>query len=201
MLTFDMDADSSWISRGLDEPIARSSGQFEVNVGVPNILELMNWFGLKTTFFTPGWIAEQFVDEMFVPDQLLEVLPRADFVLVTAPLTSETRGMVARKELDLMKPEVGLVNMARAGVVDHEALAEKLTRGELGGAILDVFDPEPLPPESPLWGTPNLIITPHVSSDDAEQYTPRMLDLFFENMGCYLSGRPLQNRVEATREY
>ena len=60
LLTYDMDADSSWISRGLDEPIARSGGQFEVNVGTPCILELMKWFGLKTTFFTPGWIAEQY---------------------------------------------------------------------------------------------------------------------------------------------
>jgi peptidoglycan-N-acetylglucosamine deacetylase len=60
LLTYDMDADSSWISRGLDEPIARSAGQFEVNVGTPCILELMKWFGLKTTFFTPGWIAEQY---------------------------------------------------------------------------------------------------------------------------------------------
>ena len=60
LLTYDMDADSSWIMRGLDEPVARSAGQFEVNVGTPCILELMNWFGLNTTFFTPGWIAEQY---------------------------------------------------------------------------------------------------------------------------------------------
>src|SRR5262245_31008297 len=60
LLTYDMDADSSWILRGLDEPVARSAGQFEVNVGTPCILELMRWFGLKTTFFTPGWIAEQY---------------------------------------------------------------------------------------------------------------------------------------------
>jgi peptidoglycan/xylan/chitin deacetylase (PgdA/CDA1 family) len=60
LLTYDMDADSSWISRGLDEPVARSGGQFEVNVGTPCILELMKWFGLKSTFFTPGWIAEQY---------------------------------------------------------------------------------------------------------------------------------------------
>jgi peptidoglycan-N-acetylglucosamine deacetylase len=60
LLTYDMDTDSSWISRGLDEPVARSAGQFEVNVGTPCLLELMKWFGLKSTFFTPGWIAEQY---------------------------------------------------------------------------------------------------------------------------------------------
>ena len=91
--------------------------------------------------------------------------------------------------------------MARADVVDQVALADKLTRGELAGAVLDVFDVEPLPPESPLWSTPNLIITPHVSCDDADAYIPRALDIFFENLGCYLDGRPMPNQVDPARGY
>ena len=90
------------------------------------------------------------------------MLPRADILLVSVPLTRETRGMLGRRELDLLKPEAGLINVARAGVVDYAALAEKLHAGELSGAILDVFDPEPLPADSFLWDTPNLILTPHV---------------------------------------
>jgi phosphoglycerate dehydrogenase-like enzyme/phenylpropionate dioxygenase-like ring-hydroxylating dioxygenase large terminal subunit len=143
----------------------------------------------------------RYVDEMFGPEDLPDVLSRADFVVVTLPLTSRTRGLIGRKELDGMKPGAGFVNMGRAGIVDYEALAGKLARGELGGAILDVFDPEPLPPESPLWATPNLIITPHVSSDDAEQYISLTLDLFFDNLRRYLTDRPLRNRVDATVEY
>jgi len=141
------------------------------------------------------------VDEMFKPDDLPKVLPRADIVLVTVPLTGETRHILGRRELDLMKPEAGLINMGRARVVDYDALAEKLARGELSGALLDVFDPEPLPGDSPLWTAPNLVITPHVSSDDAEAYVPRTLDLVMANAARYLAGRPLRNRVRPEREY
>ena len=110
---------------------------------------------------------------MWKPADLDRLLPRADIVLVTVPLTRETRQLIGKRELDLMKPEAGLINMGRARVVDYDALAAKLTRGELSGAILDVFDPEPLPADSPLWTTPHLLISPHVSSDDVVSYVPR----------------------------
>jgi phosphoglycerate dehydrogenase-like enzyme len=132
---------------------------------------------------------------MFDRTGLEQVLPRADFVLVTTPLTSETKNLLGRRELNLMRPGAGLINLGRARVVDYDALREKLTAGELGGAVLDVFDPEPLPSDSPLWETPNLVITPHVASDDEEQYMPRTLDLVFDNIHRYLSDRPLRNRV------
>ena len=141
------------------------------------------------------------VDRMAGPEDLHQVLPQADFLLVTAPLTAATRGLIGRRELDLLKPGCGFINMGRARVVDYDALADKLERGELGGAILDVFDPEPLPPESRLWSTPNLLIVPHVSSDDAERYTPTVLDRFFANFARYLAGRPLRNCVDPRREY
>jgi len=181
------------------------SGKTLAVIGVGNMggaaAEWAKRLGLRVLGVRRSGRPHRFVDEMFTPDQLDQVLPQAECVLVTAPLTAETRGLIRRKELDLLKSQAGLINMARAGVVDYDALAEKLTRGELSGAILDVFDPEPLPAHSPLWGTPNLIITPHVSSDDAEQYTARMLDLFFENLGRYLSNRALRNRVDLARGY
>jgi phosphoglycerate dehydrogenase-like enzyme len=141
------------------------------------------------------------VHEMVTPDRLADVLPRADFLLVTVPLTRSTRHLIGPAELDRLRPEAGLVNLARAGVVDYAALAERLRDGRLAGAILDVFDPEPLPAGSPLWDTPNAILTPHVSSDDAERYTPLTLDLFFDNLRRYLAGRPLRNRIDPRREY
>ncbi|MEE9210959.1 MAG: NAD(P)-dependent oxidoreductase, partial [Kiloniellales bacterium] len=143
----------------------------------------------------------RWVDEMYGPEGIDEVLRRADFVLVTAPLTPETENLIDRRRLDLMKPGAGLINMSRARVVDYRALAEKLRRGSLAGAILDVFDPEPLPPSSPLWRTPNLIVTPHVSSDDDVSYVPLTLDLFFDNVRRYLAGRPLRNRVRPKLGY
>ena len=132
---------------------------------------------------------------MYGPEGIDAVLRRADFVVVTTPLTPETDNLIDRRRLDLMKPGAGLTNMSRARVVDYRALAEKLRWGSLAGAILDVFDPEPLPPSSPLWRTPNLIVTPHVSSDDDVAYVPPTLDLFFDNVRRYLAGRPLRNRV------
>ncbi len=143
----------------------------------------------------------RWVDEMFGPEGIDEVLRRADFVLVTTPLTPETEHLIDRRRLGLMKPAAGLINMGRARVVDYDALSGALRDGGLSGAILDVFDPEPLPPESPLWDTPNLIMTPHVSSDDDEAYIPRTLDLFFDNLRRHFAGKPLRNRVRPKLGY
>ena len=140
-------------------------------------------------------------DETMPVADLARVLPRADFLVITAPSIPSTQGLIGRRELDLMKPTAGLVNIARGHLVDQAALADKLTRGELAGAILDVFDREPLPPESPLWSTPNLIMTPHVSCDDAEAYTPLTLDVFFANLATYLAGEPMPNQVDPARGY
>jgi phosphoglycerate dehydrogenase-like enzyme len=141
------------------------------------------------------------VDVMYGPGELHQVLPQADFVLLAAPLTAETRNLIGPAELDLMRPGAGIINMGRGGLLDHTALVAKLHRGELAGAILDVFVPEPLPADSPLWHAPNLVITPHVSSDDAAQYMPLTLDLVFDNLRRFLAGRPLKNRVRAGAEY
>ena len=143
----------------------------------------------------------RWVDEMYGPEGIDEVLRRADFVVVTTPLTPETENLIDRRRLDLMKPSAGLINMSRARVVDYAALADKLRAGSLAGAILDVFDPEPLPAASPLWDTPNLIVTPHVSSDDEVSYAPLTLDLFFDNLRRHLAGRPLRNRVRPRLGY
>ena len=141
------------------------------------------------------------VDEIFPVAQLDAVLPRADFVFVVTPLTDETRNLLSRERLALLKPGAGLVNIGRAAVVDYRALAEKLTSGALSGAIIDVFDQEPLPPTSPLWRVPNLILTPHISSDDGNAYVALTLQLFFENMQRHLNGEPLHNQVRADLGY
>ena len=128
------------------------------------------------------------------------VLPKADFVIVTAPLTPETRNLLNRARLDLLKPEAGLVNIGRSPVVDYDALREKLVKGELAGAVLDVFQPEPLPSDSPFWDTPNLVALPHVSCDDP-RYIDRLFDSWFENLSRFLEGRPLRNRIDPRRGY
>lgn len=156
--------------------------------------------GLRVLGIRRSGKPHRYADRVYRPAQLGAVLPEADFVLVTTPLTSETRGLLGRRELDFLKPTAGLINMARAAVVDYDALVEKLQGGELGGAILDVFEPEPLPENSPLWECPNLIITPHVSSDPLN-YTDRMLQIFADNLRRFLAGRPFRNRVSPTTQY
>lgn len=143
----------------------------------------------------------RYVDEMYGVRELVKLIPRADFVLVTTPVTSETRGLLGKRELDRMRADASLINLGRAEVVDYDVLRRKLHEGEIKGAVLDVFDPEPLPKSSPLWSTPNLIMTPHVASDDADAYIPLTLDLALENVGRYLDGRRLKNRVVPSREY
>lgn len=140
------------------------------------------------------------VEAMYTPDALPELIPQADFILVTAPLTQASRHLIGAAEIASMKPGAGLVCYSRAGLVDYEALRARLDTGDLS-AVLDVFEPEPLPADSPLWSTPNLIITPHSSSDDPETYTPRTLDLVLANIGRLMAGEPLVNVVDPALQY
>jgi phosphoglycerate dehydrogenase-like enzyme len=140
-------------------------------------------------------------DKVVGPAQLREVLAEADFLLVATPLTRETRGMVGRAELEAMKPTAGIANIGRAAVMDYGAMAEMLRAGKFAGAVLDVFDPEPLPADSPLWDVPRLVVVPHVSSDDVTCYMDLALDCFFRNFPAFAEGKPLPNRVDTSIGY
>ena len=134
-------------------------------------------------------------------DQLDDVLPEADYMLIATPDTPQTRGLMSRERLDLMKSTAGIINIGRESVMDYDALCDKLDEGSLGGAILDVFDPEPIEADSRLWNTKNLIITPHISADDGNSYIPMTLGLFFRNLRLFLSGEPLRNPVRPELGY
>jgi len=156
--------------------------------------------GLRVLGIRRSRRAHAHVDEVHGPEDLPRLLPRADFVVINAPLTPETRHLIGPNELNLLPRGAGLVNMSRAGLVDGDALAERLETGALGGAIIDVCDPEPLPADSPLWRVKHLLITPHVSSDPAD-YVDRMSVIFLDNLARLVSGRPLRNRVVPARGY
>lgn len=143
----------------------------------------------------------RYADAVHPYSRLDRLLSAADFVVLAVPLTPETHNLLSRERLARMKPAAGVINISRAPVADYAALAEKLQRGELAGAILDVVDPEPLPPGSPLWDVPNLIITPHISCDDGDHYVDISLDLWFENLARFLQNKPLRQRVEPRRGY
>ena len=141
------------------------------------------------------------VHEMHTVDNLDNLLPTADFVFVVTPMTEETRNLLNGDRIKLMKKGAGLVNIGRAGVVDYETLVEQLENGSLSGAILDVFDQEPLPADSHFWHVKNLIVTPHISADDGNAYVPLTLQVFFENMQRLVNDQPLQNQVNTALGY
>ncbi len=123
------------------------------------------------------------------------VLPCADILFLAMPDTPDTSGLIDRRRLDMLKPTCGVVNIGRQSAMDYDALCDKLEAGELAGAVLDVFTPEPIGKGSRLWSAPNLIITPHVSADDGDSYVPLTLNLFFRNLRRFVDGTGLLNRV------
>jgi phosphoglycerate dehydrogenase-like enzyme len=141
------------------------------------------------------------VDCMVSIGELDAVLPDADFVVLAAPLTPETHNLIDRRRIGLMKRGAGFLNIGRAGSVDHDALVEALQSGALSGAILDVHDPEPLPESSPLWHADNVVLTPHVTSDDLDGYLPKTLDLVFADVARLMRGEKLVNTVDPVRGY
>jgi phosphoglycerate dehydrogenase-like enzyme len=165
------------------------------------VARLAKRFGMRVLGVTRGGKPHKWIDRMFRPKQCGQVLPKADFVLSTLPLTPETDGLVGRAELDLLPRHAGIVNLGRGRVMDYDALMEKLRKGELSGAVLDVFYEEPLPANSPLWSTPNLIMSPHCAVDDESVYVERCLDIFFDNLKRFFAGRPLNNVVDTRLGY
>ena len=140
------------------------------------------------------------VDALVGPDALADVLREADFVVLALPLTAATANLVDEARLALMKRGAWLVNVARAQLVDEVALRRALREGRLGGAVLDTFLDEPLPPTSPWWTTPNVIVTPHTSWSSG-RVLGRSIELFCENLRRYASGQPLRNVVDPAAGY
>jgi phosphoglycerate dehydrogenase-like enzyme len=140
-------------------------------------------------------------DQVVLLEQLDTVLSEADMVVLAMPLTPQSRGMFDRRRLSLMQQGAGLVNMARGSVIDQDALADLLESGHLGGAVIDVTVPEPLPDGHRLWSVPNLAIVPHVSSDDPDTYTPKTLDIFLANLAALRRGEPPPTAIDPARWY
>ncbi|HZU87032.1 MAG TPA: D-2-hydroxyacid dehydrogenase [Anaerolineaceae bacterium] len=133
-------------------------------------------------------------------EALCSMLKECDFVVVTVPLTPQTRGLIGVEELAVMKPGVYLVNISRGAVLDQNAVYSALQEKRLAGAALDVFVDEPLPASSPLWKLPNLIISPHISGF-SQKYNERAAEMFAENLRLYVSGGTLFNRFDQEKGY
>ncbi len=136
------------------------------------------------------------VSEIHTPASLHDVLPRADFVVLTVPETPETQGMFGPAEFGLMKSTAYFINIGRGATVRLDALNEALRGGKIAGAALDVFEIEPLPADHPLWDAPNMLITPHVAAASGPNLDERRTELFLDNCVRFDEGRPLRNVVD-----
>ena len=134
-------------------------------------------------------------------DKIDTVLPGADFLYLALPETPETKNLIDKKRLDMLKTTCGIVNIGRQSAMDYDALGEKLIKNEIPGAILDVFTREPIEKNSKLWDIPNLIITPHVSSDDHGNYVKLTLDIFVKNLKLFVANKELNNLIDKKLGY
>jgi phosphoglycerate dehydrogenase-like enzyme len=140
------------------------------------------------------------VDEVFPRERLHDLLAQSDFVVVTAPRTPETRGMLGEAEFRLMKPSAFFICYSRGGIADDAALLKALNEGWIAGAGLDAHTQEPLPPDSPFWTAPNTIITPH-NSATSPMSRERRIEIFLENLGYFVAGKPLRSVVNKEAGY
>jgi phosphoglycerate dehydrogenase-like enzyme len=168
------------------------AGKTAVVVGVGRIAEELaqrcKVFGMTVIGVSTRATAPHF-DAMYPRTQIAEAASLADFLILLAPYTKENHHLVNAATINAMKPDGVLINIARGGVLDEEALRRALLEGRITGAGLDVFQTEPLPAESPLWDTPNVIITSHVGGV-SETYAEQVMPLLIDNLRAFVDGTP-----------
>jgi len=183
-----------------DEIRGKTLGVLGLGTIGAEIAEKAAVFGMRVigTKRTPAAVPH--VERVYPPEGLPEVLRASDAVVIALPLTRETHGLIGEAALRAMKPTAFLINVGRGPVVQEPALVRALQERWIGGAALDVFEREPLPADSPLWGMDTVIITPHVSGA-SPRYLDAAVPLFCDNLRRYLDGAPLRNLVDKTRGY
>jgi phosphoglycerate dehydrogenase-like enzyme len=141
-----------------------------------------------------------YIDEIYLTEEMDEVLMQSDYIVLTLPATNKTKGIISKERIALMKPSAFLVNIGRGELIDQEALIEALRENKIGGAGLDVMTPEPLPADNPLWELPNVIITQH-SSGLSVGNDARRVKIFADNLKRYLNNENLLNIIDFSEGY
>jgi phosphoglycerate dehydrogenase-like enzyme len=157
-------------------------------------------FGMHTLGVTREGAPREGIDEMFAMRQVSEAFARSDAAVVTLPATEATRGLIDAPALAALPRHAIFCNVGRGSVVDQAALIEALQGGALAGAVLDVFDPEPLPPDNPLWTMENVVFAPHTMALSIRE-NERLVDLFIENLRRFSRGEALLNRIDTFEFY
>ena len=149
---------------------------------------------------SPSPAADPLVEQMYSPDRRIEMISRCDYVVAAAPLTPETRGMIAEPEFAAMKPAAVVINVGRGPVIREEALVSALSHGRIKGAALDVFDHEPLPEGHPFYKLENVLLSPHCA-DHTPDWLDRAMQFFIEQFERFQKGEPLMNVVDKKLGY
>jgi phosphoglycerate dehydrogenase-like enzyme len=143
---------------------------------------------------------DELVEQIYSPDRRIEMLSRCDYIVTTAPLTSETRGMIGEPEFAALKPSAVVINVGRGPVIDEQALVRALSDGRIKGAALDVFDREPLPKDHPFYRLENVLLSPHCA-DHTHDWLDKAMQLFIAQLERFRKGRPLMNVVDKKLGY
>jgi len=192
--------EAKWYKFETDEVLGKTIGIIGLgDIGI-EIAAKAKSFGMKILGLDIRKIQPPQVDEMIPPERLSVLLKRSDYVVLVVPLTPETKGLIGEKELKQMKKTAVLVNISRGGLIQEDKLVKALKEGWIAGAALDVFEIEPLPPESEFWKMENLILTPHVAGT-TPYYDQRAILVFIENLKRYLEGKPLINLIDKEKGY
>jgi phosphoglycerate dehydrogenase-like enzyme len=157
--------------------------------------------GMHITGIRHGETPHPDCDRTLTMAGLDKVLPETDILLLACPLTPETRHMLSAARIAALPPGAGVINIGRGGLVEEAALFDALDEGRLAGAVLDVFDREPLPKDHRAWAVKNLIITPHMSSDNPATYNADTLRIFARNLAAYLAGDVPPTLVDQKKGY
>jgi phosphoglycerate dehydrogenase-like enzyme len=144
--------------------------------------------------------ADPLIERTFGPDERREMIAQCDYIVVSAPLTAETLGMIGEAEFAVMKPTAVVINLGRGPVIDEAAMVRALRGGRIKGAALDVFDNEPLPEEHPFWGMKNVLLSPHCA-DHTPDWTAQAMRFFLAQFRRFVEGQPLENVVVKTLGY
>lgn len=158
-------------------------------------------FGIHVTGIRNGTAPHPHCDRTLPVSALDAVLPETDFLLLACPLTPQTRNIMDARRIALLPAHAGFINIGRGALADQPALCAALGSNALAGAVLDVFATEPAPPDDPVWDTPNLIMTPHISSDDPEHYNAATLAIFFDNLHAIEAGKTPATLVDRAKGY
>ncbi len=186
-----------WAQVQTDELTGRTVGIIGVgNIG-GEVARLAKAFNMHVVGCRRRKARPRYVDELVSLDHLSDLLSQSHFVVLALPLSTESEDLIGEAELQAMRDDAWLINISRGRVVDEDALTAALKKGSIGGACLDVFRQEPLPEDSELWSLPNVIVTPH-NSGWSPLNLERGTELFLDNLGRFVTGKPLRNRVRAS---